>query len=1346
VKPCFPRLWGLPLLALTVLSPAVGQRAASTAASGGPQPGSELSAARNIPGSLQSRFRFEHLTSADGLSNDSVFSILQDHRGFMWFGTQGGLNRYDGYRVTQYRHDPKDSHSLGDDFVQQLFEDSRGGIWSGTSVLSRFDPATETFTRYPLPSDGRVLITGFAEDHHGVVWVASTIERLLRFEPGTPASRGYDLGKLIPRAKDGFQAIHSDADGILWLGTTDGLVRFDPATGDRIHYSPNPPASIRGIASNQSGKLWLATPEGAQNVFDPVTRKFARNLSIAAHPDDSGGGMTASIYVDPSGTVWRGTWTEGLNIFYPYNGMMGTLRYDPADPHSLSGNQVLSIVRDREGSVWVGVKGGGVNRLPASSTTFGNWRHDPGNPDSPGDNNVRAIYGDRNGGVWIGTYNGGLDQFEPMSGKFVHYRHDPNNPRSLDSDRVYSIYQDRSGTLWAGTAVGINRLDRKSGLFERFSRDSIVPQGSAQPLYSFLEDRAGRFWFGIGGFGGWTALLDRSTGATTVVEHEGGLSMLEDRSGNLWLDSNVGLEKVDSGGKVHKVPVSLSSSAGGPEPVQVNYLHEDSEGILWLATETGLVRLDPKTEKYTTYTTREGLPDNVVQCILPDQSGNLWVSTNNGLSIFNPRESAFKNYHESDGLQGEQFNRKACFEDSTGRMYFGGLHGFNVFDPRQIMARPMAPPPLVLTEFQIDGKTVPVRPGSLLPRPIWDMDAIQLSYRENGVSFEFAALNYRDPARTRYRFRLDNLEKGWTEVDSRHRYARYTDLGPGEYTFYVQASDDGKTWNGKGTALGLSIEPPWWATWWFRSIAVLTIAAVVFVTYQSRIRSMRLAGVRLEAQVAERTRELEIAKEAAERASRAKGTFLATMSHELRTPLNSILGFSALVRDDPGLSEKHRKDLDIVSRSGKHLLGLIDDVLDTAKIEAGRITLDHVSVDLDNLVRDNIAMLRARASEKGLELFLSSSPSVPRFVRSDAGKLRQVLVNLIGNAIKYTDRGSVTVRLDAKPMDADPINVKAMADGRGILLIFEVEDTGIGIASEDQTRVFDAYVQAGQAYAQKGTGLGLSITQQFVNMMGGTIRVQSATGKGSLFRVELPVEQAEESEMVAPNDDDGQVMGLAPGEPEYRILLVEDKKENWLLLQRLLADAGFQVQVAEDGAQGVEMFRTWQPHLIWMDIRLPVMGGLEAAREIRTLDGGRQVKIVALTASAFAQQRDEVLAAGLDDFLRKPYRREEIFECMARHLGIRYLYREKSRMSPADSVAALRSEALATLSQQLRKELADALVRLDAGPIAEVIDRVSQQDAQLGEVLAHFAKRFAYTEVLNALRNTNGMGGKALDR
>ena len=479
----------------------------------------------------------------------------------------------------------------------------------------------------------------------------------------------------------------------------------------------------------------------------------------------------------------------------------------------------------------------------------------------------------------------------------------------------------------------------------------------------------------------------------------------------------------------------------------------------------------------------------------------------------------------------------------------------------------------------------------------------------------------------------------------------------------------------------------------------------------------------LEQLVQQRTSELVEARDQALAANRAKSIFLANMSHELRTPLNAILGFSGMVREDASLSDQNRKDLAIVGTSGEYLLGLIDDVLDMAKIETGRITVGLASVDLHALVHDTVNMLRERAQAKNLELSLETSAQAPRFIRSDAGKLRQVLANLIGNAVKYTEEGSVVVRVDAKPG----------SDSRCLMLMFDVEDTGIGIAAEDQARIFDPFVQAASTGIRRGTGLGLSISRHFIELLGGTIQLESTPGLGSRFHIEVPVQIADPSEVVAEAANIPQVVGLEPGQPEYRILIVEDQKENWLLLQRLLQRTGFQVRVAEDGGRAVEIFETWRPHLICMDLRLPVLSGLEAARRIRELDGGREVRIVAVTASASASQREEVLATGLDDFLRKPYRPREIFDCIARHLGVRYIYSAGTQTADGDLPLALHPEDLAGLPATLRDELEDAIISLDRERIALLVTRVSDQNAVVGSMLARLNNTLTYTPILHAL-------------
>jgi signal transduction histidine kinase/CheY-like chemotaxis protein len=486
---------------------------------------------------------------------------------------------------------------------------------------------------------------------------------------------------------------------------------------------------------------------------------------------------------------------------------------------------------------------------------------------------------------------------------------------------------------------------------------------------------------------------------------------------------------------------------------------------------------------------------------------------------------------------------------------------------------------------------------------------------------------------------------------------------------------------------------------------------------------LKLHQQHLEELVQQRTAELVEARDQAQTANQAKSVFLANMSHELRSPLNAILGFSQLVQADTALPERARKDLDIVNRSGEHLLSLIDDVLDMAKIEAGRILTEKTSFELDHLLRDSVELMRPRAEEKGLTLVIHQSPLVARFVRADAGKLRQVLINLIGNAVKYTLQGNVVVSADTKD------------SGNGLTLTVEVADTGIGIAPEDQARIFDPFVQVGNKSAQKGTGLGLAITRAFVQLMEGSLSLHSTPGSGSVFRIQLPLEEVVEPATVPWGVGRKRVIGLAPGQPHYRILIVEDRRENWMLLERILQGAGFQVRVANSGEHAVDLFGMWRPHFIWMDLRLPGISGVETALRIRNQVGGSKVKIAAVTASPFSMQRDAVLSAGLDDFLGKPYRTWEIFNCMARQLGVRYLYEAAQPASDEDTGPKLRPDDLEAVSMALRGELEKAVISLDRERIEQVVSQISEQNISLGGVLAQLADMSAYTPIFQALQS-----------
>lgn len=1301
-----------------------------------------------LPAIDKQDMRFVTLSAAGGPLNSDIRGVAQDNQGFVWIATDDGLFQYDGYTLRPYLHDPANRNSISSDNLLSLFKDRSGILWIGTAFdgLDRLDSVRGVFTHYRhRPGVVTSLIndtpTCIYQDRGGTLWFG-TNGGLERYDPSRGTFFHYTHNPSDPQSLTGnlITIVYEDSHGNFWVGTTQGLNKFDRATGrfERFVHDPKNPSSlghdyVSSVLEDRSGMLWVSSPFGeGLSSFDPRTQEFSRYSFHQEPPGDEVLSGIGSIHEGMDGILWLGTERDGLLKLDAERKHFTRYVNNPADPFSPCGNNVDKLFEDAEGIFWLGGHTC-LSRFMSKLSGFVSYRREPNQFQDLRDNEIWSVRGDSRGLLWVGARTG-LESLDLKTGKFTLYRHEARDSHSISDGPVSAIREDRSGKFWVATwGGGLNRFDPATGRFLTYRHDPGNPQSlSGNIINCLLLDREGSLWIGVHGYG-----IDRLDPGERQFKHyqpEAGdpnslsgnnvRALFEDHAGNIWVGTiGGGLDRFDRATEKFTVyrhdprdPSTLSSDA-------VDAVYEDRRGALWIGTRVGLNRLEPS-GAFTKFTIKDGLPDSYVEAIVEGRNGDLWLGTHNGLSRFSPQSRRFQNFSTSDGLAAtrlDPYGMEGSTELSDGEMVFGSTDGVSGFYPDRLSPN-LYVPPVVVTDFLLFNKPVGTDKNSPIRQPIWATSALTLNHDQSIFTLEFAALSYEAPERNRYRYRLEGLETDWNEVDSSRRSATYTNLAAGHYTFLVQGSNNDLRWNNTGVHLAITVLPPWWATWWSRSVAFVIIAGAVLAAYWWRVRSLHLAAHRLELQVAERTHELQLARDAADAANRAKSRFLAHVSHELRTPLNAILGFSSLLRDRED-SQERRKDLDIINRSGEHLLNLIDNVLDLAKIESGRTELNVEPCDLERLVTEITDMIRVRADEKDLVLRVVRSPDFPSAVAVDAGKLRQVLINLLGNAVKFTEKGVVMLSL----------TTSALNDAGKLWLIFDVEDTGIGIAPEDQLTIFDAFVQASKQKAHKGTGLGLAITRRFVELMDGSIEVASTPGVGTRFRVQLPVDLANESELRRADVWNARVVGVETNGADYKVLVVEDEEENRLVLARLMDNAGFQVRIANNGAEGLEMFQSWRPHFIWMDLRMPVMDGKEAVRRIRALESGCDVKIVAVTASAFTSEREEILAAGVDEFVRKPYRASQLFDCMARLLGLPRVYGEQQR---EQRVLQLGKEDLSALPDELIRDLRAAVLTLDDDGVTEMIARVSECDAAAGDKLAKFANRHAYTAILKAIEAT----------
>jgi signal transduction histidine kinase/ligand-binding sensor domain-containing protein len=815
------------------------------------RPGANQACGQTLPPDI----RYKHLSLEEGLSQSTVFASLHDRQGYMWFGTEDGLNRYDGYQFTIYRRRDQDSLSLPDNYVTSLLEDPQGGLWVGTysGGVALFDKSTGTFRQIILPEWGTKGIRAnpvmsLAKDRDDNIWVAVWASGVSRFNPRTRTWTHFDhdtsAGSLVDNR---VRYVYGDRAGFVWACTFGGLDRFDPEAGKFNHFSRDSvtPPGLRDrrfmcAFEDREGDLWFGTFDGGLLLYERRLKALTRIFTSGNGPFALSSNRIAAIGETDDGFLWVGTWDAGVNVLNKWSGHVVAERQRGAEPQSLSSDAIRSVYRDKTGGIWVGTSGGGVNHFDPDRFKFRHLRRIENNAQSLGVANVRSLCQDRSGVLWIGT-TGGLDSYNLQSHEFRHYRHDPAQKSSISSNLITAILEDRDGRIWIGTdGGGLNLFHPASNVFRVFRND---PGDSTTISFDYIialhEGRDGSIWIGTSG-GGLTRMdrysfkcqrFQRRANSPNQISGNYIYSIHEEDSAELWFGTwGAGvtvLNPVTREVRIYQHDQARRTSLNNNTVLDI---FRDRRGNLWFGTlGGGLDRYDDTSDGFIHITEADGLPNSTVYGILEDSTGELWMSTNNGVACYDAAARTFRNYGTSEGLQSLEFSQNAFCKGSQGRLFFGGINGVNIIEPEHLAVTGDVPP-IVITQIKVMDHDVIV-PGS--PEQLLD-----LAPDQNFLSFLFSSLDYTAPEQNAYRYKLEGLDQTWIEAGSR-RYAAYTDLQPGEYVLRVQGSNSDGIWNTQGASLQIRVNPPYWKTLWFRALAIAGIFGMAFGFYRDRIRRLK---------------------------------------------------------------------------------------------------------------------------------------------------------------------------------------------------------------------------------------------------------------------------------------------------------------------------------------------------------------------------------------------------------------------------------------------------------------------------------------------------------------------------
>lgn len=1240
------------------------------------------------------KLRFKYLSLKDGLQSLSIISTMQDYKGFMWFGTEDGLHRYDGYEFTVYSNDPDDSTSLIDNNICGIIEDKEKKLWIGTTFgLELFNRDANSFIHIPVIEETasakgtvysaikKYFVNNLCEDKDGNIFVCTRGNSLYKLDKKNncvrPFAKQFTFNENLVRS--------SDSLGNIWITSQQGVYKFNIHSYKIDHFTHinNDPTTL---ASNKVfyayvdkyDNVWIATDKGL-NKINPTTGQ----MKCYTHDKNNSFSIPSyfinQIYEDRYNNLWFCT-EYGLCRFDQNNDNFVNYNDNTGDENGLTGNKVKCIYVDRQGILWVGLLTVGIGYAKLINPySFETIRISAFNKNGLDINAITAIFKDKEDNLWLGTDGGGLYFVDKKTNKYKFYYNNQQDSKTVGSNVVLAIFQDSSGDMWIGTYYGgFSKLNKNDGTFDTYKLDVPNPISKSQvsnDVRSILEDRQGNLVIATNGDG--INIFNKKQKTSKHIfydpDNPNSLSsnycttLYKDSEGIIWIGTYNGLCKWnDENNSFTNYMYDKNTWSNGPN-LFTNYLGdnnaffiysilEDSKHNLWIGTMKGLYGLNRKTQKLSNYTRKNGLPNDVINGILEDKQDNLWISTNHGISKFNISTKQFKNYDADYGLQGNQFIHGSYFLDKSGEMYFGGMDGLTKFKPENVKDNKDIPA-VYITEFKLLGNTVKAGDkGSPLTRHISETKQITLKYNQSFISFKYIALNYLNSRQIKYAYIMEGFDKYWHYVGN-ERIATYTNLDPGEYTFKVKACNNDGYWNEQGSSIHLIVKPPIWSTIWAYIFYLLVTGIVIygilrFFRFQDKIKQ-QLEIQRIEA---DKQHKLDM----------FRLRFFTNISHEFRTPLTLILGPAERIIENLRNNAPIGLPLaETIWRNSHRLLKLVNQLLDFRKIDSGTERLNLVETNIVKFIADIFDLFQYQADyrEINYRMNIVSENFITCF---DPDKIEKVVYNLLSNAIKYTpEKGSVKLTISETLAEDDLKILKKNGLSIFRAVKIEISDTGIGIADAEKEKIFDPFYQVNQKILNKneGSGIGLSIVKEYINMHNGEIFVKdnayyhSDFKEGTTFIVFLPVILNDDN-LNTGNSENNVIQSNYPNLKDFLIdlpkmdmvfetsfnnsenlpvvLIVDDNFEMRSFLKSELINQ-FQIIEASNGKEGHSIAVKEIPDLIISDIMMSEVSGIELCKQIKTDIRTSHIPVILLTALSEDEYKIEGLETGADDYLTKPF-------------------------------------------------------------------------------------------------------------